>query len=181
MTEESQPRKGQPARVLAIAGAAIGVAAGVVGLLFTLAPGLKPCFGESSVQFTGAPVFPRVGFRDHLIRSGVERETASKEPNVLGAEVRFSYRTSGFRNGRLAVTWSLVSIERDGTLGAVVPGQDRALATVVAPETCSEVGGKDLFVQIPDPAKRYVIVLELYRTRQLRDRLALVETSPFRG
>ena len=159
----------------------ISLAAGAIGLLFTIAPQLKPCLGDSSAVFTGAPVFPHVGFRDHLIRSGISKQRVAKELNVLGAEVRVSYRTSGFRGGNLAVTWSLIAIERDGTLGAVVPGQDRALATTVTPETCSEVGGKDLFVQIPNPRARYRVVLELYRDRSLRDRLTLTETPPFRG
>jgi hypothetical protein len=51
----------------------------------------------------------------------------------------------------------------------------------VSPESCSETGGKDLFVQIPVPGKRYRVVLELYRGDSLADRLALTETDPFRG
>jgi hypothetical protein len=180
-SEGTDPGKGRWTRTLTTVGVVIGVVAGAIGLLFTLVPDLKPCLGENSVVFTGAPVFPRVGFRDHLIRSGIRKEKVAKEPNLLGAEVRFSYRTSGFRGDELAVTWSLIRIERDGTLGAVVRGQDRALATTVTPETCSEVGGKDLFLQIPNPGVRYRVVLELYRTPALRDRLTLTETAPFRG
>lgn len=181
MPEGADPEKRRWTRVLTTVGALIGVIAGAIGLAFTIAPQLKPCLGDNSVVFTGAPVFPHVHFRDSLIRSGIPKEKVAKEPDLLGAEVRFSYRTSGFRGGKLAVTWSLLKIERDGTLGAVVAGQDRALATTVTPETCSEVGGKDLFVQIPDARARYLVVLELYRNRQLQDRLALTETDPFRG
>ena len=57
---------------------------------------------------------------------------------------------------------------------AVVRGQDRALAMLVTPDSCSETGGKDLFVPIPDPRKRYRVVLELYREQHLRDRLVRV-------
>jgi len=52
---------------------------------------------------------------------------------------------------------------------------------LVTPDSCSETGGKDLFVPIPDPRKRYRVVLELYRERTFRDRLALEETPIFSG
>ena len=159
----------------------ITIAAGAVGLLFTLKPGLRPCLGDTSAAFTGAPVFPQVRFQDHLIRTGVPKERVAKEPNLLGAEIRFSYRTTGFRDTKLTITWSLIAIERDETVGAVVRGQDRALAMTVSPESCSETGGKDLFVQIPIRGKRYRVVLELYRDDALVDRVALAETDPFRG
>jgi hypothetical protein len=172
---------GRIKRALTTAAVVIGAAATLVTLLFTLKPDLRPCLGETSAAFTGAPVFPKVRFRDHLIRTGVRKERVAKEPNLLGAEIRFSYRTHALRDEELTITWSLIAIERDETLGAVVPGQDRALATTVSPESCSETGGKDLFVQIPVPGKRYRVVLELYRDEALVDRIALAETDPFRG
>jgi len=152
-----------------------------LGLVFTLRPSLKPCVGASDAEFTGVPVFPHVRFRDHLFRSGASRKEILSEPNVLGAEVRFSYKTDDLRGKKLPVTWTLVSIEKDGTLGAVVPGQDRALAMLVTPDSCSDTGGKDLFVPIPDKRKRYRVVLELYSTRNFGDRLALEETPIFSG
>jgi hypothetical protein len=155
--------------------------AGAAGLLFTVAPHLQPCLGEAGADFTGAPVFPRVNFREHLIRNGERREDAAQEPDLTGAEIRFSYRVNGLRGHRLHMTWSLVEIERDGTLGAVVPGQDRALATIVVPDGCAETGGKDLFVPIPEAGLRYRAVLELYSDDTLSDRLDLIETPLFRG
>jgi hypothetical protein len=172
---------GRAKRILATVAVLITIAAGAVGLLFTLEPDLRPCLGETSAAFTGAPVFPQVRFRDHLIRTGVPKERVVKEPNLLGAEIRFSYRTTGLRDTKLTITWSLITIDRDETVGAVVRGQDRALAMTVSPESCSETGGKDLFVQIPIPGKRYRVVLELYRDDALVDRIALAETDPFRG
>ena len=77
--------------------------------------------------------------------------------------------------------FTLVSVERDGTLGAVDPGQDRALGELVTPDACSVTGGRDLFVQIPDKKRRYRVVLELYRDTNLRDRFALAETPIFSG
>ena len=155
--------------------------AACIGLAFTLRPGLRPCIGSGTAEFTGTPVFPHVRFRDHLFRSGMTPEEAAKEPNFLGAEVRFSYQTENLRGAELPITWSLVRIEKDGTLGAVVHGQDRALAMTVTPDSCSESGGKDLFVRITDQTKRYRVVFELYREEQLRDRLALEETPIFSG
>lgn len=181
MAESAVARTGRIARLLGTVAVLVTVLGGGTSLLFSLRPGLKPCLGDTDASFTGAPVFPRVLFRDHLVRTGVAREEAAEEPNLVGAEVRFSYRTSGFRGKRLPITWSLVRIERDGTLGAVVRGQDRALATTVTPDACAQGGGKDLFMQIPAPGRRYRVVLELYRNEHLNDRVALTETEIFRG
>jgi hypothetical protein len=51
----------------------------------------------------------------------------------------------------------------------------------VTPDACSETGGQDLFVQIPDRRKRYRVVFELHHGRDLEDRLALAETPIFSG
>jgi hypothetical protein len=181
VTEEASGCKKPVTRFLTFVGLFVTVLGGSSGLLFALKPSLKPCLGGDEASFTGAPVFPRVDFREHLVRTGVRREEAAQEPRLLGAEVRFSYQTSGFRGRELPVTWSLVVIERDGTLGPVVRGQDRALATNIEPTSCSEIGGTDLFVQIPNAGKRYRVVLELYRDQRLDDRLGLTQTVIFRG
>lgn len=152
-----------------------------LGLAFTLRPSLKPCVGASEAQFTGIPVFPRVRFRDHLFRSGKSAAEIAQEPNLVGAEVRMSYRVENLRGAKLPITFTLVSVERDGTLGAVDPGQDRARGELVSPDACSVTGGRDLFVQIPDKRKRYRVVLEVYRDTNLQDRLALAETPIFSG
>lgn len=181
MSERKREGGGLPLRVLTAIGILVSVLAGGTSLLLSVRPGLRPCFGGSNATFTGAPVFPHVRFRDHQIRVGVPREDAAKEPNLLGAEVRFSYRASDLRGAELPLTWSLVTIEKDGALGAVVPGQDRALAMTVKPNACTENGGKDLWVLVPSPQKRYRIVLELYRNARRDNRLALMETSIFHG
>ena len=157
----------------------------IVGLSVTLAyrvrPSLKPCLGASSAEFTGTPVFPHVHFRDHLFRTGKSRAEVLSEPDIVGAEVRFSYKVDDLRGEKLPIRWTLVSVEKDGTIGAVDRSQDRAIAKLVTPDACSETGGQDLFVQIPDPKKRYRVVLELYRSRNLEERLALAETPVFSG
>jgi hypothetical protein len=168
-------------RVITAIGILVSVLVGGSSLLLSLRPGLRPCLGGTNASFTGAPVFPHVGFRDHQIRVGESRQDAAKEPNLLGAEVRFSYRASDLRGAELPLTWSLVTVEKDGALGAVVPGEDRALAMTVKPDACTENGGKDLWVLIPDSRKRYRIVLELYQSTTRDNRLALMETPIFHG
>jgi hypothetical protein len=165
-------------RVVTLGGLVVGFVAGALGLLFTLQPNLKPCIGGIDASFTGTPVFPHVGYRDYLFRTG---EPSEGEPNIRGAEVRFSYRVDSARGHELPVRFSLLQVERDGTVGAVVHDEDRALAMTIKPDGCSETGGKDLFVQIPAPRRRYRVVLELYRDEGLTDRLALAQTQVFRG
>ena len=183
MSDDAEEGSGRSRRAITLGIAAVPALAALITIFFTLFPSAKPCLGDTDASFTGAPVFPKVRFHDHLVRTGTPREELAGEPNVLGSEVRFSYKTSGYRGKTLTVTWSLVAIERDETLGAVVPGQDRAVAMTFTPEACSEGGGKDLFVTIPQPGRRYRVVLELYRDRDpdLGDRIALTETEPVRG
>ena len=115
----------------------IPLLAATLALVFTVRPSLKPCVGASGAEFTGAPVFPHVRFRDHLHRSGASQAEMRSEPNILGAEVRFSYKTDDLRGAKLPIRWTLLSVEKDGTLGAVDRTQDRALAKLVTPDGCS--------------------------------------------
>jgi hypothetical protein len=181
MTDGEGGSKGRLVRALTLLGVVVTVVGGGTSLAFSLKPGLRPCLDDSAASFTGAPVFPRVRYRDHLVHNGVPREEAAEEPNLLGAEVRFSYRITDFRGDRLPLTWSLVRIEGDGTVGPIESTQDRALAMIVTPDACTESGGKDLFVLIPSQGKRYRVVLELYRNAQRDDRVALTQTVVFRG
>jgi hypothetical protein len=174
-------RFGRTATVLAALGAIVTTAAAGIGLLFVLAPGLQPCLGSANATFGDAPVVPRVAFRDHLIRRGVPYADAARQPNSIGAEVRFTFRTEGYRGEELPVTWSPFYVGTDGVLGGVVRGQDRAVAMTVEPNRCRDGSGYDLFVPIPNRTRRYRIMLELFRDRSLQDRLDLVETKVFTG
>jgi hypothetical protein len=168
-------------RVLTVGGIVVSLSAGVLGLLFTIEPKLKPCIGSTEASFTDAPVFPRANYRDYLIRRGERKEVAAREPLILGAEVRFSYRAEGLRGHDLPLTYTLLRVGRDGTLGAVVEGEDRALDEPIRPTGCSDTGGRDLFVNVPDAGKRYRIVLELFRDADRTDRLALAQSEIFIG
>jgi hypothetical protein len=169
-----------PMKVVGGLGTIVGLTAGVVTVLFVLAPSLKPCFG-SSASFIAAPVFPGVGFRDHLVRDGSTFAAAAKEQNPVGAEIRFDFETSGYRGKELPVTWSLFQVDSRGSVGAVVPGQDRAAAMTIAPQGCSDRGGYDLWIPIPDQRKRYRVLLELFRDKTLGRRIDLIETETFQG
>jgi hypothetical protein len=141
--EHKHEGEGHLIRTLTAASILIALIGAAVSLLFHLAPNLEPCVGGASAAFTGAPVFPRVRFRDYLIRDGAAREDAAAQPNLYGAEVRFSYRADNLRGAQLPLVWSLVTIGKGGVVNAVVPGQDRALAMTVTPDRCGDTGGKD--------------------------------------
>jgi hypothetical protein len=170
------------AKVVGLVGLVISVVAGAVALLFTLEPDLKPCIGGAEVSFTGAPIFPNTPLHTNLEHTNTPRSAIQQAPDDIGAEVRFSFRASGLRGELLKVQYSLVRVERDGTLGRVDPEQDRAEGLAFKPDTCSEVEGGDLFVMTPpDPRHRYRVVLELYRGDDFTQRLALTETATFSG
>jgi hypothetical protein len=167
-------------KVLGVVIALITIAGGTVSLLFHLRPGLEPCVGGSSAEFTGAPVFPRMKFRDHLFHTGVSKQDIARQPDVVGAEIRYSYRVNNLKGADLPLISSVVTVDH-GEVTGIVAEEDRALARLVSPSTCTETGGQDLFVFIPDPKKHYRVVLELYRDQARTDRLALFETPTFSG
>jgi hypothetical protein len=174
--------RGRVTRALTVAGVTISVVAGGLGLLFTLQPDLKPCLGDSDAEFIAAPVFPQTSRKAYLRRTGASNAELADEVEQRGAEIRFSYHTDGLRNRDLSITSTLLTIERDGTLGRVVNGHDRTLQVQFKPGSCSETGGNDVFVEIPEGARRrYQIVLELFRDDKLADRVALTRTAVFRG
>jgi hypothetical protein len=179
--DDAKPRRGSIPNLLTTVGTLIGVLAGAIGLLFLFAPDLRPCIGDKSGSFVDAPVVPRVSFRDHLIRNGETYSSARKQPDVFGAEVRFTFETQGFRGEELPITYSLFEVDRSGVLDGVVLGQDRAPAMTVKPSHCGDSGGHDLFIQVPERTGRYRVLLELFRDEALNDRLDLIETAAFRS
>jgi hypothetical protein len=173
--------KSWPARALTAVAVLVPVIAGVIALLFTVDPRLAPCLGESEASFTGAPVFPHIGYRQFLVDDGVSGARAASEPNLPGAEIRYSYHTHGLRGHRLVLRSSLLSVERDGTLGRFAQGQNLDPDAEISPDACSETAGNTLFVEIRDPHQLYEVVLELYAGRGLTDRVALTQTAVFHG
>ena len=175
---------GGDGRLLKILGAIVAlitIAGGGVTLLFHLRPNLQPCIGAAVADFTGAQVFPRTHFHDYLFREGYSQQEIESQPNSLGAEVRLSFRLNNLKNDELYLYRSLVTVDADGEVAGVVPEEDRKLDTSIKAETCATTGGRDVFVEIRDRTKRYRVVLELFRSQDLSDRLALFETPTFHG
>lgn len=178
---EGGAEKGRVGRLVAAAGVGIALIAGAVGLLFQVDPGLQPCLGGADASFTAAPVFPHVGHRQYYLETGLSGALAAKLPDDSGAEVSYSYRIDSLRGRTLTVRWTLLSIERDGTLGAVVPGYDRLVDRTIPSPDCSTSGSSDLFVPIPNHSEHYRVLLELERDSGLTDRIALSLTAAFHG
>lgn len=164
---------------LGVVATTVGAIAGLIAIFF---PQVRPpCIGSSKASFQNAPVFPGVRFREHLLRQGMSPADAAKEQNLVGAEVRFTFTTDGFRKKDLPVTYSLFPVAADGSLGPVVQTQDRAFGVTIRPEDCSDQGSYDLWVPVPERGKRYRILLELYRDKELHNRIDLYETEIFHG
>jgi hypothetical protein len=95
--DDSKSERGSVMKLFATLGTLIGVIAGAAGLLFLFAPDLRPCLGEKGGSFVDAPVVPNVSYRDHLIRNGETYAKAREQPDIVGAEVRFTFETHGYR------------------------------------------------------------------------------------
>lgn len=146
--------------MLGVVATIIAVAGGVVALVFTFKPSLKPCFGSNRVGIT-AVVFPqRIG-------------------GANLASVRYTLTTDGFRGTPLLVRYSLFRVDASGSATSVVQRQNRVKADGIEPTSCSEQTGYDLPVLIPGPG-RYRVLLEVFRnSAETKNRLALTETPPF--
>lgn len=173
-------------RVLTVGGVVVSFLAGAVGLLLTVQPKLKPCLGDTNASITDAPVFPRWSYASYLQRNGATAEQAAEAGEQAGALIPISYSVSGFRDKKLGFTVSLLTVAKDGTLGAVVSGQDNEDTVVFTPQDCSETGGRNVWVPRPDPRPgqqpgRYRAVIELYRDPATHtERIALKQTDIFR-
>jgi hypothetical protein len=173
-----------PMKGVGAAAAIVGLVGGVVALVFTLAPGLRPCLGNSA-SFIAAPVFPGEHFRNYMLLEGYTPAQAAAERDQIGAEVRFDYDVSGYRNDDLAVTSSLFFVDSHGSISSVARDQDRIRATIIHPTSCSDHRGYDLWISTPDRKRRYRVLLELFnynaKTNALGDRIDLIETETFQG
>ncbi len=185
--KETGDEKMSTAKVLGLVGAVVSALIGGSTLLFTIDPGLKPCVGGAEVSITGAPVFPNTHLHKHLAHLDTPNAKINQQPNPIGAEIRFSLKATNLKNDRLSLKYSLVRVESDGALGRVDPAVDRLEGYEYTAETCSDVMGDDLFIEMPGPSKgarrpavkpRYRVILELYRAN---DRLALGQTANFTG
>jgi hypothetical protein len=182
-TKRATPRDGndRPTRLLTLGGLLVTLIACTVGVLFKLDPRLAPCLGTSSATFAGVPVFPHIRYRQFLADTGLSSATAASARDLPGAEIRYSYETHSLPGRQLVLRYSLLTVDSDGTLGAFVSAENLSPGLRIAPTACSQTAGNTLFVQIPDPHRRYEVVLELYVGEDLTDRVALAQTAIFHG
>jgi hypothetical protein len=167
-------------KLLGAAVALVTLVGGGVTLLFQLRPDLQPCIGGASAEFTGAPVFPQ-SLHEFLFSQNESKQAISQAPDLDGVEVRFTYRAANMKDAPLRLYSSLVTVGSRGEVSGVVADENRVLQLPFKPDTCTETGGKDTFVPIPEHGKRYRLVLELYRGATFDDRVALFETPTFHG
>jgi hypothetical protein len=147
-------------KILGAVATFVALAGGIVALLFTLEPSLKPCFGETRIGVT-AVIFPEQVGGANL------------------ASVRYTLTTDGLRGKPLLVRYSLFKVDTSGSATSVVPGQNRVQTDGITPDGCSDQTGYDLPVPIPGPG-RYRVLLEVFRnSARTKNRLALTETAPF--
>lgn len=175
-------RRSAPKLAAFVAGT-VTVLATAIAVVFQIDPGLAPCLGGRAASFTGAPVFPHYPYRRFLQDKGLN---PSGYPNVMGAEVRYSYRVDDLRDQLLVLRMTLVSIARDGTIQTAdtsqVDGNDLFEVQTVKPQQCSEGGGNTFFAHIPPGTRgRFQIYLELYLGDGYSDRIALGHTPTFDG
>ena len=177
---DDEGRGGALLKLLGAGVAVVTLVGGGLGLLFQFRPDLRPCIGGASAEFTGAPVFPQ-HYRDFLYSQNDSQEDIARQPNLDGVEVRFSYRAENLKKTHLQLYSSLVTVARDDEVSGVVAEENRVIQRRIYPNTCTSTGGRDVFVPITEPGKRYRIVLELYKGTTFDDRVALYETPTFRG
>ena len=167
---------------LAALGAIITVVGGVAALVFLAKPGWRPCVGSAHASFAAAPVIPNASYREHLVREGTPYKVALAEPDLTGAEVRFTFESDGYKGKPLAVTTSLLEVGESGDVIRVVRGKDRQLAKRITPSRCSERAGEDTFILLPrGRSRRYRVLLELFDGEPPEQRVDLIETAVFRS
>ena len=170
-------------KLVAAATAAVTLIAAVVTLVFQVDPGIAPCLGGRNASFTGAPVFPRYPYPRFLADLG---QNPAGYPDIMGAEVRYSFEVDDLRRQTLVLYYTLVSIARDGTIASVdtnaLDHNDLFRVQTIRPDQCSQGGGRTFFAHLPAGAHgHYEIYLELYRGPGYADRIALGHTPVFDG
>jgi hypothetical protein len=148
MTDEPPQRRLSIGRVLAGVVAVVTIVGGLVALVFTVKPGWKPCLVSARASIS-ASVLPGA------------HGSASSSGAPYGADVVYLVTADDYRGKTLMIRYSLLRVARDGTLGSVV-GLDRQPGDTVRVSSCSDRGGNDFPIAIPESGQRYRVVLELF-------------------
>ena len=122
------------------AGTIAAAVTGILLLVFLVFPDWKPCFGDTTANFTDV--------------------TATKIGR-LQERVSYTIVTHGYEGKGLRVVWSLSKQDNEGSY-VQVPGFVRLPGGTLEPTSCStDQGGDDLPVAVVERGK-YLVVLELF-------------------
>jgi hypothetical protein len=175
---ESQERK--PKRSgLRLAGEIAGVVStlvGVVGLLFVLAPSLKPEPPplRKEAFFTGIEVERNVTRAQYLQR--LDRGVGSYVPKELreaGVLVRFNVVMTGHKGDDLPLRWALYDARNGGQI-------HKDKATTLSPEAETDQASWQVWTPLPERGGSYYVLLELFEEDGLV-RINHAKTQAFGG
>jgi hypothetical protein len=141
----------------AIAGA-VGCVATVVGLVFVLAPSLKPDEPpvDRGARLSRAQVEPNLSFGEYLDR--IEQSRRPYGPVDLerrGAYVEFDFSVRGYKDKRLPLRWQLV----DARSGAQL---DHSRDLGVRPLVNTDAGSWNVWIPLTRRARRMYVQIQLY-------------------
>lgn len=165
-------------KILTVAGATVGVASSIVGLLFTLKPDLQPVRGssEQSATLSALTLDPSASFRQYLAR--IDQPASSYTDRQLvrrGALLEFRVAIVGFKGQHLRLKWELF----DDASGRQV---DESKAVVVTPTKERNAARWQFWIPLPKrrgPFFAVVALLEQKRFSLLE--LDTLETRRFQG
>ena len=180
MAAEAKPAEGERPRrdYLKLAGAIVGLVAGVVGLLFTFFPNLRPSGDapERSATVSDVRLTPNVPFRFYLARS--DQSPAPFTAAQLarrGAYVEFGVSTTGYKGREVLLKWELFDKESGEQV-------NESRATSVRPTNATTAATWRFFIPLPERAgPLYAIVALLERKEHSTVELDSEPTPEFAG
>ena len=163
---------------LAVTGAIVGVASGLVGLVFTLLPNLKPepSPNEQEATLSAPTLDPSASFGQYLAR--IDQPTSGYTSRQLarrGALVEFRVSIVGFRGSHLRLKWELF----DDASGRQV---DESKAVVITPNKDKNAARWQFWIPVPHRKGPFFAVAELLEQKKHTQlQLDTLETGRFSG
>jgi hypothetical protein len=203
-------RKWRPSgtQILAVLGGLVGLTAATVGLLYQFAPGVVPCVvgTRATITATIVPVRYADYYRDVLYPnkrkyySGPEwwtknTPTPAYREGQVGVIAGYTVQLDNVRDQKLTVAWSLllIGVNEEVTPIDVSSSYRQVDTRDLTASLCSDQGGADIFIPVPQPNRRHRVLLELFRGGEMSgaagesigrppksiDRLALTQSEIF--
>ena len=180
VAERTEAQERKPKRSgLRLAGEIAGVVStlvGVVGLLFVLAPSLKPEPPplRKEAFFTGLEVERNVTRAQYLQR--LDRSVGSYVPKELrqpGVLVRFNVVMTGHKGDDLPLRWALYDARNGGQI-------HKDKATTLSPEAETDQASWQVWTPLPERGGSYYVLLQLFEEDGLVP-INHAKTQPFAG